>query len=137
MRARLTLPDSPSDVRLTNLDRPLRPPAFTAELDGFKNKNLTSTIPVQLIAGQSVRILPRNLRRSGLQIQNVDASAVIRYSLGNDLGSAGLQLNANGGAVLYDFTCPPDEVYLFSLANANVIVLEMTRGFDPPKLARK
>lgn len=137
MRAKLSLPDAPYDVRVTDLGRPLKPPAFAAELDGFKNRNLTSTIPVQLQAGLSVRILPRNLRRSGLLIQNVDVAADIRYSFGNDLGTSGLLLKANGSAALFDFTTPPDELYLFSTANASVIVLEMTRGFDPPKMTRK
>lgn len=137
MRARLTLPDSASDVRLTDLNRPLKPPAFAAQLDNFKNRNLTSTIPVQLVANQTVRILPRNYRRTGLLIQNVDTAADIRYSFGNDLQGAGLLLTANGSAALFDFTTPPDEVYLFSTANASVIVLEMTRGFDPPTAVRK
>lgn len=135
MRGRLTLPDSPYDVRLTDLSRPLKPPSFAAELDQFTNRNGTSTINFQLVANTSVRVLPRNPRRSGLLINNLDAAADLRYSFGNNLGPDGL-LIVPRGAALFDFTTPPDELYLFSTANISVIVMDMTRVPAPPKLRR-
>lgn len=132
-RKRLTLPDVPSDVRITDLTRPIHPPSALAMLDQFKNRNNASTVQFQLVGGVSIRALPKNYRRTGLRIQNRDASAVIFYSVGNDLGVNGFSV-APGGSDLYDFTTPSDEIYLISAANASVLVLEMTRGVDPPRV---
>ena len=131
------LPDQSFDHRVTDLSRPLKPISPTTEgvLDTFQNRNMTTTTPYQLIANQSIRALPRNPRRVGLLIQNLDATAIGNYSLGNDLADLGLQIAA-GGAVLFDFTCPPDEVYLFSTANIRMMVVDITRGYTPA-VARK
>lgn len=135
MRARLTLPDSPYAVGVTDLSRPLKPPAFLADLDGFTNRNGTSTIPFQLVANVGIRALPRNPRRAGLLINNLDPTTDLRYSFGNDQGANGL-LIVPRGAALFDFTTPPDELYLFSTAAISVIVVDITRLPAPPKLRR-
>lgn len=126
------LPDQSFDYRVTDLTRPLKPTAATTEgvLDTFQNRNMTTTTPFQLVANQSIRALPRNPRRVGLLVQNLDASAIGNFSLGNDLAGNGLQL-APGGSALFDFTCPPDEVYLFSTANIRMMVVDVTRGYTP------
>lgn len=126
------LPDQSYDHRVTDLSRPLIPPSPATEgvLDSFVNRNLTATTPFQLQANQSIRALPRNPRRVGLLIQNADASVVGNYSFGNDLAGEGIQVQP-GGAALFDFTTPPDEVYLFSTANIRIIIVEITRGFTP------
>jgi hypothetical protein len=124
--------DSPYDVRNTDLSRPMIPQnggGNGSGGDGFRNRIITNTTPFTLAAGQSTRALPRNDRRVGLQIQNLDASAALRYSFGNDLLGSGLQILANN-SVLYDFSTPPDELYLFcATANIYVVVMDMTRGF--------
>lgn len=133
MRNRLTLPDSPYDARVTDLALPVRPPNAVSSFDGFENRNGTSTIVLQLVGGAvAVRVLPRNPRRSGLRIQNKDAAADLLYSLGNDQAANGIIVPPRGSD-LYDFTTPPDELYLFSSANITVIVVEMTRLPAPPK----
>lgn len=128
------LPDASYDVGVTDLSRPLRPPGSLSVVDQFRNRNNASTIPFQLQPGISIRALPRNPRRTGLRIQNRDATALIFYSVGNDQGANGFQIAA-GGSDLYDFTCPRDEIYLYSAVSASVLILEMTREMDPPKPA--
>ncbi len=135
-RNRYTLPDQAYDVGLTQVDRALYPPQMNASLDNFRNRNNTSTTPFILQAGQSVRALPRNLRRTGLRIQNVDASGTLFYSIGSDQGEGGLQVPP-GGSDLYDFWTPRDELYLFALANIRVIIMEGTREMDAPTAQRK
>jgi hypothetical protein len=132
----LTLPDSAADPRTTDLSRPLMPPRHEADLDQWQNRNRTTTIPYQLVANASTRALPYNPRRSGLMIQNLDPSANLRYSFGNDLQGSGLIATPNGGTALFDFTTPPDELYLFATANISVIVMEITRIVATPKLRR-
>lgn len=153
------LPDQAYDPRITNMQRPLNVPAATgpqagipyidpatgqvtnggnaavasgqlpaAGSNGWVNKNVTNQIPFLLVAGISVRALPYNPKRSGLLIQNLDATNVINYSFSNDLQLNGFQIAA-GGAVLLDFTTPPDTLYLISgTANVNAIVAEISRA---------
>lgn len=123
--------DSPYDVRMTDLNNPLMPPRGQGGGggDGFVNRNVSNTTPFVLVGGaEAIRALPRNPRRVGLQIQNLDPSADLRYSVGNNLNGNGL-LVVPRGTVLYDFTTPPDELYLWSAANITVIVMDVTRGF--------
>lgn len=136
MRRRLTLPDVASNPSVTDINRPLIPPSFNAAADGYVNRNATSTLPIQLVANTSLRILPRNPRRSGMQIQNLDPTTDLNYSLGNDLQGSGL-LVVPRGTVLYDFTTPCDELYLFSTANISVVILEITRTAAPTTFVRK
>ena len=143
------LPDDAYDPRVTQLDAPLNAPpgagAFNPNTGNFTNgavnpvtgvplgqtrryynRNVSAMNVVQLVAGQSIRFLPYNDRRSGLQINNRDATAVLLYSFGNDAGLNGLAIAA-GGMALYDFTTPPDSLYLLSTANILVVVLEISR----------
>lgn len=123
--------DQPYDSRVTDLSRPMVPASGGGGPGGsdFKNRNISNTTPFTLVAGVSTRALPRNDRRVGLLIQNLDPAVALRYSLGNDMQGAGLQIGVNA-SVLFDFTTPPDELYLFcATANINVIVLDITRGF--------
>jgi hypothetical protein len=137
MRNRFTLPDQSYDVGVTRVDRPLYPPQMDARLDSFRNRNRTSTLPFILVANApSVRALPRNLRRTGLRLQNVDATGTLYYSIGNDLAVNGLQIPP-GGSDLYDFTTPADELYLFATANIRVIIVEMSREMEAPVATRK
>jgi hypothetical protein len=127
------LPDSPYAPGVTDVSRPLRPPSAKgsggAALDGFVNRNISGTTNFSLVAGVTIRALPRNPRRVGLQIQNIDTTSILRYSLGNDLQGSGLYVGSLG-TVLYDFTTPPDELYLFSVTNLQCIILEISRGFS-------
>lgn len=136
MRRPLTLPDNPSAVQITDLRRPIVPPSMETSLDNWQNRNSTVTTRVQLVAGQTLRLLPKNPRRSGLQIQNLDVAANLSYSFGNDLGAQGLVLTPNAMA-LYDFTTPADELYLFAAVNLTCIVMEMTRIMQAPVSKRK
>jgi hypothetical protein len=138
------LPDSAYDSRVTDLSAPLNaPPGAGAFSPGtgniapgdaasvenrrsYFNRNVTNTLSVQLAANKSLRLLPFNDRRSGLIVQNKDATAGLNYSFSNDLGFAGL-LIAAGGSILLDFTTPPDTLYLISTANILVVVVEITR----------
>jgi hypothetical protein len=130
------LPDNPASDKVTDIGRPIYPPSMAVQLDGFTNRNLTTTLSTQLTGGESLRLLPRNLRRCGLQIQNLDATGFLHYSFGNDLGENGFSLGPNGMA-LYDFTTPPDELYLFSTVNLRCVVMDVTRGVAPPVATRK
>lgn len=129
------LPDSAYDPRITDMRRPLNAPK-TGDFspDSFVNRNITNTTPFQLVGnGPPIRALPRNPRRVGLQINNIDIASNLIYSFGNAIttstgGAIGLTLIPNGMA-LYDFSTPPDELYLFSTANIYVIVMDITRGF--------
>ncbi len=128
-----TLPDDSSDARLTDLSRPLLPTPQNFALDSFVNRNLTSTTPYVLVGlAPAVRALPRNPRRVGLLIQNKDPGADLFYSLGNNLSGDGIIIPPRG-SVLFDFTTPPDEVYLYSAANVYCLVVEIIRGFTPPQ----
>jgi hypothetical protein len=128
---RLVMPDSPYALGVTDFGKPFIPKRSGAGApgtpDGFKNRIITNTTPAQLVGGVSLRLLARNTARKGIMIQNIDAAAVVRYSFGNDMGANGLQIAA-GAAHLYDFVCPPDELYVFSTANAFMIVVEMSQG---------
>lgn len=126
-----TLPDDPSDARLTDLSRPLSPTRQDFLIDPFVNRNLTATTPYVLLANAATRALPRNPRRVGLVIQNKDTTADMFYSFGNNLDGNGL-LIAPRSSVLFDFTTPADELYLFSAFNIYTLVMEITRGFAPP-----
>lgn len=133
---RQTLPDASYDSRVTDMSRPLMPPNARntgpngQPIDTFRNRTISATTPFSIIANApSVRALPYNPRRVGLQIQNLDSTNILRYSLGNDLNVSGLYVVALG-TVLYDFTTPPDELWLASTTNIQCIVLEMTRGFS-------
>lgn len=148
------LPDQPYDPRITNLARPLNVPAATgpqagisyadpstgdpttggAQLNsrraapqGWSNKNVTNVVPVTLFAGISQRILAYNKKRSGLEIQNQDATATLNYSFSQDLQGFGLAIGP-GGSALYDFTTPPDTVYVWcGTANIQVCIIEISR----------
>ena len=140
------LPDAAYDPRVTDLSRPLNPaPGYgngpfepatgptpgTAALapgafGGFVNRNTSNQLFFQLTANKSLRALVANPRRCGLEIQNRDATAALVYSFGTDRGFNGL-LVAAGGSVLYDFTTPPDTIYLISSANILVAMLEISR----------
>lgn len=122
--------DSPYDSRVTDLRKPLMPKRGNGGGgDGFENRNLTNTTPFQLVGGaDAIRALPRNPRRVGLRIQNLDNTADLRYSFGNALNNNGVLIPPRSSD-LYDFTTPPDEVYLWSSANIYVIIVDITRGF--------
>ena len=143
------LPDQAYDPRNTDLSKPFNVPAATGPQQiatddagnpvinpttglattqgGWINRNVTNTIPFGLIAGVTRRALPSNPKRTGLVIQNLDATNALNFSFSNDLQGNGLQIGA-GGSVLFDFTTPPDTLYLFSGgSNLNAIVLEITR----------
>ena len=140
------LPDEAYDPRVTDLSKPLNPvPGYDngafapatgpvpgtsvlapGAMGGFVNRNVSIQQFFQLKAGVSARALVANVRRCGLQIQNKDATAALVYSLGSDRGYNGFDISA-GGSVLYDFTTPPDTLYLISSANILVAVLEVSR----------
>jgi hypothetical protein len=134
------LPDQSYDPRVTDLSRPFNVPASTGPQTvttdpvtgnqvtqgGWINRNVTNTSPIRLQAGVSLRVLPANLKRTGLLIQNLDAVNALNFSFGNDLQGNGAQIGA-GGSALFDFTTPPDTVYLFSGANLSAIVVEISR----------
>ena len=140
------LPDAPYDPRVTDLGRPLNPAPgygngpFAAPTGadpgasvlapgangGFVNRNISNQLYFVLAANVSLRAIARNPYRSGMQIQNNDATATLVYSLGTDRGFNGFQVQP-GGVVLYDFTTPPDTLYLISSANIRVAVLEVSR----------
>jgi hypothetical protein len=141
------LPDQAYDPRVTDLSKPFNVPAATGPQAlpagtlvsadgmplpgaraGWVNRNITNTIPVQLQTGVSLRILPTNPKRTGIIIQNLDATAALNFSFSNDLAGNGAQIGA-GGSVLLDFTCPPDTLYLFcGTANIRALVMEFSRS---------
>ena len=135
------LPDQAYDPRVTDLERPLRAPQgpSTAGMPadgnnstpngGYVNRNRANTVPFQLVGGAaSIRALPANSKRSGLILQNKDSAATLNFAFGNVADANSLQLAA-GASILLDFTCPQDEVWLFSSAS-NIIctIVEMSRG---------
>jgi len=147
------LPDSAYDPRVTRLDRPFNAPGSTgpqsgipystangstttgamqagvpgSSVLGWLNKNVTNMLPFALVAGVSIRALANNAKRSGLIIQNKDPTNTLNYSLGNDLGALGAAIGP-GGSVLFDFTTPPDALYLYSgTANLQAVTIELTR----------
>jgi hypothetical protein len=148
-------PDQAYDPRVTDLSRPLNIPGVTGPQAGIPwidpstglttsgaainpqggptsggwiNRNVSNTIPFNLVAGVSVRALPYNQKRTGLIIQNKDAVNALNVSFANDLGANGMQISA-GVTVLLDFTTPPDTVYLFAnVANIQCIVIEYSRA---------
>jgi hypothetical protein len=143
------LPDQAYDPRVTDLSKPLNVPGTTGPQanypyqdpgtgqivtnagngSGWVNRNVTNTIPFSLISGKSTRALPVNYKRTGVIIQNLDATQALNYSFANDLQGFGAQIGA-GGAVLLDFTTPPDTLYLFTggLANIQALVMEFSRA---------
>lgn len=127
------LPDAGYDVGVTSLRRALRPPvspvnpATGIPADGYRNKNVANTTPIQLVGNaQSVRVLPANLRRSGLLVQNKDPTAALNISFGNAADANSLSV-APGGYLLFDFTTPNSEVYAFSTANIQCVFVDMSR----------
>lgn len=128
------LPDHAYDPRVTDLSRPLRPPAPAAPSaaqvaagDMFRNRNVANTTPMQLVANApSVRVLPANYRRTGMIIQNKDTTADLFYSFGV-AADANSHSIPHGGYVLLDFTTPNSELYLFATANVLAVVTDMTR----------
>jgi hypothetical protein len=136
------LPDQAYDPRVTDLSKPFNVPAATGpqaitSIDpatglattqgGWVNRNVTNTIPFQLTAGVSTRALPYNPKRTGLLIQNDDTVNPLNFSFSNDLKGNGVSIGP-GGAVLFDFTTPPDTLYLFcGGANIACLVLEISR----------
>lgn len=134
------IPDQAYDPRVTDVDHPLNaPPGYgggaaagaaplPAAIAGrtYYNRNVSNQLPVQLVANLSTRILPTNYRRVGLEIQNLDAATPLVYSFGTDRKFRGLVIAA-GGAALYDFTTPPDTLYLIASANILVAILEISR----------
>jgi hypothetical protein len=113
------------------MQRPLNAPQSAGgnASDGFVNRNVANTTPFQLVGGAApIRALPRNPRRVGLLINNIDTTANLIYTFGNAIPGFGITLLPNGTA-LFDFSTPPDELYLFSaVANIYVIVMDITRG---------
>ncbi|MHB8414588.1 MAG: hypothetical protein ACYDDA_03785 [Acidiferrobacteraceae bacterium] len=136
------LPDAAYDPRVTDVNRPLNVPPGTGGFGPvasgaaalvvpgsggqFFNRNVTNLVPFQLVANVSVRALAYNPRRSGLIIQNQDAAAPMNYSLGADRKFRGLVIAA-GGTVLFDFTTPPDTLYIISGANILAVIAEIAR----------
>lgn len=131
------LPDQPYDPRITDINNPVRPPTPSGtvtlpngqRVDQFRNRNRRNTTPIQLVGGApSIRVLPANPLRTGLIIQNKDSAATLFVSYGSQADVNSLQIAA-GGNILEDFTCPKDEVYLFSVAaNIQVVIIETSRG---------
>lgn len=125
------LPDHSYDPRVTDLAYPLRPPIGKlpdGSVDLFRNKNIANTTPIQLVANAaSIRVLPNNLRRTGLIVQNKDATVAGFVGFGVQADANSLSLAA-GAIMLLDFTCPTSEVYLFSTANIQMVLVEMSRG---------
>lgn len=126
------MPDSAYDPRITELGSPLRtprvntPPPGTG--DAYRNRNISNTTPIQLVAGApSVRVLPNNPRRSGLLIQNKDTTSALFVGFGLQADANSLSIPA-GGFILLDFTCPNSEVYAFSAASIQAVFIDMTRG---------
>jgi hypothetical protein len=95
-------------------------------LDNFKNRNETKTYPIQLVANQPIRITPGNLRRTGIVIQNKDPAAALFFAFGNAVTTDALSLVA-GGMIGFDFTTPPEDLWLLSASNIQVAIMEMTR----------
>lgn len=136
------LPDQSYDPRITDLSKPFNVPAATGPqtidtvnpatglatvAGGWVNRNVTNMIPVALVAGVSLRVLPYNPKRTGLILQNLDAVNPLNFSFANDLKGNGGQIGA-GGSILLDFTTPPDTLYLFSGAgNLASMVIEFSR----------
>jgi hypothetical protein len=79
------------------------------------------------VGGVVTRALAFNARRTGLFIQNKDAAAVcyFNFNIAADVNSADLP---PGGVLLLDFTTVPGELYLFSPANIQVVVIEISRA---------
>lgn len=136
------LPDQSYDPRVTDLSKPFNVPAATgpqtiASINpttglamtqgGWVNRNVTNTIPFRLVQAVSTRALPYNPKRTGLLIQNLDTVNPLNFSFANDLQGNGGQIGA-GGSALFDFTTPPDTLYLFcGGANLSALVMEFSR----------
>jgi hypothetical protein len=144
------LPDQPYDPRVTDLSKPFNVPAATGPQaiqtdaagnpigpagfglagnakDQWRNRTISNTFPISLLAGVAIRVLPANPRRTGLLIQNKDAAATLFFAFGNIADINGLQIAAGGG-ILYDFSTPATELYLFcAAANIQATVQEMSR----------
>lgn len=128
------IPDTPGDPYVTRLDGAYRPPqsqvnpATGAPADGYRNRNVANTTPIQLVANApSIRVLPANPRRTGLLIQNKDTTADLFVGFGNAADQNSLSVAA-GGYVLLDFTTPASEVYAFAVANIQAVFVDMSRG---------
>jgi len=124
------LPDSPYDPRITDLSNPLRPPRGrlpSGQVDTWENRNVANTTPIQVPQNQSIRVLPANKRRSGIVIQNKDPTNTLFYAFGNDASANSISIGPSGKD-LYDFTTPPDELYLFCTgASIQATVMEISR----------
>lgn len=128
------IPDQPGDPDVTRLDGAFRPPqsqvnpATGAPVDGYRNRNVANTTPIQLVGGAaSVRVLPANPRRTGLLIQNKDTTADLFIGFGNAADASSISVAA-GGYILLDFTTPASEVYAFAVANVQAVFVDMSRG---------
>ena len=128
----IRVPDQSYDPRVTDLSQPLIPPGRDpnsgASLDNFRNRNIRNTSAIQLQTGIALRVLGANLRRTGLIVQNKDAAANAFIAYGNAANGTSFQL-APGGSILEDFTCPSGELWAFSAANIQIVVIETSRGY--------
>ena len=126
------LPDSPSDPRITDLGHPLRPPQSTNAagqlLDKFENRNIANTTPIQLVANVPTRVLPKNKRRTGLMLQNRDTATPLFVGFGNSADNTSISIPP-GGFMLFDFTTPVGEVYLFATLSIQATIVDISRGF--------
>lgn len=131
----VALPDQSYDPRVTDMSKPLRPPKGTLNpdtgeivKDQYRNRNVSNTTPIQLVGNAaSIRVLPNNPRRTGLLIQNKDATNVLYYGFGQAADINSLSLAA-GGVLLLDFTTPNSEVWFFATANIQTVVTDISRG---------
>ena len=131
----LFLPLSSNDPAVTDLWAPVNPAktaaqqaAAAASGDNYRNRNVSNTTPVQLVANAaSVRVLPQNPRRTGLLIQNKDPVADLFIGFGQQANINSLSV-APGGYILLDFTCPNSEVYAFATSNIQAVFVDMSRG---------
>src|SRR5579859_7912811 len=144
------LPDQSYDPRVTDLRKPFNVPASTGpnqiavgdtgttdamgvpaavqRAGQWVNRNVANTTPITVVNNALVRVLPANPKRTGCVIQNLDAVQTLFFAWGNAANAQSAQIGA-GGYVLFDFTTPGTELYLFTTGGANIqaVVIEMAR----------